>query len=559
MNNVDNFWLCMDEPTNLMVITAFMEFDEPIDFERLKSTIDVRLARFDRFRKRVVKPVSGVGVPHWEFDRNYDIRSHVHRLALPSPGDKAELQEMVSNLTTAPLDLSKPLWQVYLIENYENGCVVFFKIHHCIADGIALIHVLLSAADTEANAPWPESRPVKKEKSFSLDRILPFGSTIKSVQNLAKSTRKVGKLLAREGLDTISHPGRLVEMTKAATGLTADAASLLSRLTIMPSDPDTPFKGRLGVRKTVAWTEPMPLDKIKTVGRAIDTTTLNDVLIATVTGALRRYLKKRNVRVNDLDLRVAVPVNIRKPGTEFELGNKFSTVFLALPVYLEDPVLRLKEVKRRMDNLKHSMDAVVGYGLMSALGVLPPNMAKKAAHLFGNKASGVMTNVPGPRQPLYFSGSKIRNLMFWVPRAGKVGLGISILSYDGEVTVGVASDEGLLPDPEVLLEGFEEEFNYLLELVKSGKIYHGPLVLHDRYQEAQQKKIEKPETRDADSPRQCKALTKAGKRCRRRAMPGSDFCNTHKSDPRVAQFRKIRTETEDDRQAQVAQSIAGIM
>lgn len=235
------------------------------------------------------------------------------------------------------------------------------------------------------------------------------------------------------------------------------------------------------------------------------------MLIATVTGAMRRYLKSRNYPVNKLDLRVTVPVNIRKPGTEFELGNRFSLVFLALPVYLEDPILRLKEVNRRMNRLKKSSDPYVNFGFLSAMGMLPPGIAKNMAHLFGNKASAVLTNVPGPREPLYFAGKKINNIMFWVPRSGAVGLGISILSYDGKVTVGLAADEGLMPDPEVFLEDFEDEFNYLLGLVKSGKIFDEPLVLHDRYQEAR-----------------CKALTKSGEQCKKRSMPGSEYCSIHR-------------------------------
>jgi hypothetical protein len=247
---------------------------------------------------------------------------------------------------------------------------------------------------------------------------------------------------------------------------------------------------------------------------------------------MRRYLKTRNVAVNELDLRVTIPVNIRKSGTEFELGNKFSLVFLPLPVYLKDPVLRLKEVKRRMDHLKNSADPYINFGLVGAIGYLPPGLAKKAAQLFGNKASGVMTNVPGPRQPLYFAGSQIDNLMFWVPRSGAIGLGISILSYDGKVTVGIASDEGLMPDPEVLLEGFEEEFNYLLELVQTGKIYDKPLVLHDRYSESQTAAKDKKDKKATASLKKtgsavCRAKTKSGRPCKNKALSDSDYCKIH--------------------------------
>jgi WS/DGAT/MGAT family acyltransferase len=315
----------------------------------------------------------------------------------------------------------------------------------------------------------------------------------------------------------------------------------------MSSDPKTAFKGKLGVRKRVAWTEPMLLDKIKKVGKAISTATLNDVLIATVTGAMRRYLKTRKTPVNKLNLRVTVPVNIRKPGTEFELGNKFSLVFLPLPVNLDDPVLRLKEVKRRMDQLKKSPDPYINFGLLSAMGYLPPKVAKKAAALFGNKASGVLTNVPGPRQPLYFAGQKISNLMVWVPRSGQIGLGVSILSYNGKVTIGIASDEGLMPDPEVLLEGFEEEFNNLLDLVQSGKIYDEPLVLHDRYKESQaaEKEADSSESPRSSQPKAspaevCKAITQRGKPCKNKALESSDYCSAHQDYAEAEEDTQLR-------------------
>ncbi|RPJ82527.1 MAG: wax ester/triacylglycerol synthase family O-acyltransferase [Deltaproteobacteria bacterium] len=530
MTNADNFWLCMDEPTNLMVITAFMEFKEPVDFKRLQATIDCRLASFPRFQMRVVRPKSGVGMPSWEMDPNYDLRSHVQRIALPSPGDKKDLQEMISNLTMMPFDPNKPLWQVHLIENYGDGCVIFYRIHHAIGDGMALIYVLLSAADSDPDAPWPENVPRTKKRSKNIMPFMPFQAIVKSLNSGLKSSQRFGKQMVKEIEKVISNSDYRKKVVKTTGSFPTDFTKVLSKHTIMSSDPNTPFKGKLGVRKLVAWTDPMELSQIKTVGRAISMTTLNDVLVATVTGAMRRYLKTRHVAVNELDLRVTIPVNIRKPGTEFELGNKFSLIFLPLPVYLEDPVLRLKEVKRRMDHLKKSPDPYINFVLLNSIGYLPPGLAQKAAQLFGNKASGVMTNVPGPRKPLYFAGSKIDNLMFWVPRSGKIGLGISILSYDGKVTVVIASDEKLMTDSDVLLEGFEEEFNYLLELVQTGKIYDEPLVLHDRYKEAQDAaKLE--EDGDSDESKEkndrCRAVTKSGKKCRNKAVPGSGYCKMH--------------------------------
>lgn len=510
MSNADNFWLCMDDPTNLMVITAFMEFETPVDLKRLRATIETRLSSFPRFRKRVVRPASGIGVPVWEDDPHYDIRSHISRVALPTPGGKTELQEMVSDLMTTPLDPNKPLWQVHLIENYGNGCVILFRIHHCIADGIALVQVLLAAADTEPDAPWPEDLPEPQKRTSAFDVNWPLIGLVKRVQNATETGRKLGLRLVEEVGKSFLQWNHFLEWGRKGSEVTTEVGKVLSELMLMPSDPATAFKGGLGVRKCAAWTDPIPLETIKRVGHAIHGATINDVLISSVSGAMRRYLETRNYPVNKLDLRVLVPVNIRKPGTETELGNKFSLVFLPLPVYIEDPVLRLQEVKRRMDRLKTSPDAVVIFTLLSVVGVLPPYLAKTVLPFFSNKASAVLTNVPGPRQPLYFAGEKIHNMMFWVPRAGNIGLGISILSYDGKVTVGLAADEGLMPDAEVLLEGFESEFSHLLDLVDSGKIEHEPLVLHDRYQETR-----------------CKGLTKNGQQCRRRAAPGSQYCSLH--------------------------------
>lgn len=539
MTQADNFWLSMDEPVNLMVITGFWEFVEPLDYNRLYATVEARLASFPRFRQKVVRTKTGLGLPKWVDDKHYDLSSHLHRVALPAPGDKHELSAMISGLMTQALDPNKPLWDIHLIENYKTGCALFFRLHHCIADGIALMHVLHSTADTQADAPWPKAPDKKSKKRPRLVPHFSFDSMLSTARGKVVKGQQISKKVFQEIQKASANPSGLKFMMKAAANLPSDVAGVLSRHTMMSSDPNTAFKGKLQVAKQVTWTDPIPLDRVKKLGKAISSATLNDVLIATVTGSMRRYLKTRNTPINELDLRVTVPVNVRKPGTEFELGNKFSLVFLKLPVFLEDPILRLKEVKRRMDKLKVSADPYVNFGLLSAIGFLPSSVAQKAAQFFGNKASGVMTNVPGPRQPLYFAGKEISNIMFWVPRSGNIGLGISILSYNGKVTIGIASDKGLMPDPETFLEGFEDEFNYLIDIVQSGKLNEGPLVLHDRFEEKQsqdkdKERINKKEklVKDAkveDVPlKQCEAYTKAGKKCKNKAIQGSTFCHAHR-------------------------------
>ncbi|MBF0209354.1 MAG: wax ester/triacylglycerol synthase family O-acyltransferase [Desulfamplus sp.] len=574
MTNADNFWLCMDDPRNLMVIAAVMEFEEPLDYNRLYATIDTRLACFPRFKKKVQRPISGIGAAKWVTDKNFDLRSHIHRIGLPASGQKSDLEEVISALQTKSLDYNKPLWDIHLIENYGKGCALFFRIHHCMADGIALVHVLLSTADTDPDAPWPETKPVPSKRASDFAPLFVFNSMLGSAKDMVSAGQKMGKTIIKEARKILTKPGYLKDWGKLSAHISADAAKVLSKHTIMPSDPKTAFKGRLGIQKRMIWTEPIPLDKIKKVGKAISTTTLNDVLVATVTGAMRRYLKTRNTPVNELDLHVAVPVNIRRAGREFELGNKFSLVFLRLPIYLDDPVLRLKEVKRRMDQLKFSPDPYINFGLLSTIGALPAPLVQRAAKIFGDKASGVLTNVPGPKETLYFAGKKIANFMFWVPRSGMIGLGVSIMSYNGNVTIGIACDDRLMPDPETMLQGFEEEFNELIELVQSGKIYDEPLVINDRYKESkeqpnvavgssnlsepygisekfsdQELSDQEPDNLKSDktisssldessdelnqlngdgkSPSQCQATTKTGKRCLKTALANSNYCHVH--------------------------------
>ncbi|MBF0468703.1 MAG: hypothetical protein HQK61_07435, partial [Desulfamplus sp.] len=247
MTNADNFWLCMDDPVNLMVITAVMEFEEPLDYNRLYATIDNRLACFPRFKKKIEKPISGIGAGKWVTDKNFDLRSHIHRIGLPASGEKSDLQEVIGALQTKSLDYNKPLWDIHLIENYGKGCALFFRIHHCIADGIALVHVLLSTADSDANAPWPDvkTQPSKRPSDFA--PLFVFNSMMDSAKDLIGTGQKMGKTILKEVERCVTNPGILKDWGKFSANISADAAKVLSKHTIMPSDPKTAFKGKLGV------------------------------------------------------------------------------------------------------------------------------------------------------------------------------------------------------------------------------------------------------------------------------------------------------------------------
>jgi WS/DGAT/MGAT family acyltransferase len=532
MTNADNFWLHMDHPTNLMIITGIMEFKEPIDYDQASRTLEDRLCAFDRFKQRVVMPISGVGAASWEFDPFFDIRSHFHRVALPGDGGKAELENMCSDLMTIPMDRTKPLWSCHLIENYKKGCALFFRLHHCIADGISLVYVLLSTADIEPDGtPLFGDAPKKRRKKWKPPSFIPAGQLLTNVSGVIDKTQFVGAKMIDEWSKVISNPSYVRQLAKTTTSLSVDTATVLGKLAMMPSDPKTCLKGPLKVRKRVAWTNLISLARVKTVSKAVDAT-VNDVLIATVAGALRRYLIFRGDRTNKTELRAAIPVNVREPGTAFELGNKFSLVFLALPVRIEDPILRLREVKKRMDHLKQSPDAYVAFMVLSALGISSANIATTASNFFANKASTVMTNVPGPQEPLYFAGKKIENFIGWVPRTGRVGMGISIISYAGKVGVGLVTDEGLVPDPDTILKYFEEEFDKLYQISKTGKVDIRPLV-EDGREESAAKSVKSatekksPQKESSEESKICKAQTKSGNACKNKPVAGSEYCRMH--------------------------------
>jgi len=479
MTNADNFWLHMDHPTNLMIITGIMEFKERLDYDEARLTLENRLCAFDRFKQRVVMPLSGYGIASWELDPYFDIRSHFQRVALPGAGGKQELQSMVSDLMIIPLDRTKPLWTCHLIENYKKGCALFFRLHHCIADGISLVHVILSTTDKEPGIPLFENKNAKKEKKWTPPFFIPLEQLMTNVSGIVDKTRMIGGKLIEECSKALSNPPYIKKLINKTFSVSVDTAMVLGKLTMMPFDPQTCLKGPLGVRKCVAWSNLISLAKTKTISKALDAT-INDVLIASVAGALRRYLMMRGDRVHEIELRAAIPVNIRKPGTEFELGNQFSLVFLALPVHVEDPILRLREVKKRMDHLKQSPDAVVAFMVLSALGISSAAIAKTASNFFGNKATTVMTNVPGPQTPLYFSGKKVENFIGWVPMTGRVGMGISIFTYAGKVGIGFVTDEGLVPDPDTILNNFEDELNHLFNIAGTGELYSKPFIYDGR-------------------------------------------------------------------------------
>lgn len=448
---VDTAWLHMEDPTNLMMVTGIYIFDEPVDFERLKDTVRVRMVeRFPRLRHRVKQ--SGT-TARWVKDPTFNLDAHIHRIALPGPGDDRALRDTVSDLMSTPLDFSKPLWQIHLLESYGGGAVLLLRFHHCIGDGIALVHVLLTSTDTTADAPWPKSVPKASHEKNVGSRIT---SLFEGVQRLVVNTRQAADTIAAQTVESLLHPSHVLEVAQTAM----EAAGILVKMLVRPADPKTVLKGQLGVAKRAAWSRRIPVSDVKALSRRIGGT-VNDVLLTAVSGALRRYLLFRGEKPDGKDVNAMVPVNLRPPSEAEELGNYFGLIYLALPVGERNPVERLHLVKKRMDAIKKTPEPFVAFQILNALGLAPAEVADFLVNMFGSKSTAVMTNVVGPKQPVYFAGRRLADMMFWVPQSGRMGLGVSIFSYDGHVVVGVATDAGLVPDPERIATFFEEELDTL--------------------------------------------------------------------------------------------------
>jgi WS/DGAT/MGAT family acyltransferase len=243
-----------------------------------------------------------------------------------------------------------------------------------------------------------------------------------------------------------------------------DIAAELANSVSLSNDPITCFRGTLGSRKQVAWAKPLELNDVKAISKALGCT-VNDLLITAVTGALHTYMLNQGENpATSLEIRATVPVNLRPLEHSPALGNFFGLVFLPLPIGEPNPLRRLHRIRTHMNDLKSSRQAVVSFGLLSALGVGPALLQKPALELFSRKASTVLTNVPGPDHPMYIAGSLVTEMMFWVPQTGDIGMGISILSYNGKVYFGLITDRKIIPRPAEVIQHFGSEFEKLLYL-----------------------------------------------------------------------------------------------
>jgi hypothetical protein len=404
MSPADAAWLQMDQPANRMIITALLAFDGPLYADALQRTLE-RVGALPRFHHRVVRSRILPGPPEWREDPRFDLRAHVRFLSLPSPGGEAGLRKLVSERMSAELDASKALWEVDVIDRGGGPSALLVRLHHCIGDGVALVRVLLGLADEPAAIP----------------------ADVRGRREEAPGLREwAGQKLAR--------------------------ARTFAQLLALPADPPTPFRAPPGGVKRAAWSVPIPVVRLRALAREHHAT-VNDVLMATLAGVLRDWLVDAGRPLPDRDIRAVVPVFLGSRNGE--MGNRFGLAFVGLPIGEPDAAVRVRKLKHSMDAIKSSLMATVAFDLLRMFGIAGRYVEKIGVGIFTRKATLMVTNVPGPRARLRLAGRELSSVMVWAPTSGGMGLSATLVSYGGELRVGIAADANLQIQPEALVRDFE--------------------------------------------------------------------------------------------------------
>lgn len=465
MSHVDTAWLRMDRPENLMHIVGVMIFESRMDAQRFKRTVATRLLRYRRFHQIATLDSDGAW---WVDDTDFDIDHHIHHSLLSTREDgKNPLQYFVADAVSTALNPARPLWEFHLVDIVDANTALVVRIHHAIADGIALVRVMRSLTDEQANTPEPGEThvlpctAVDAPNSNDDDDRDPFWHTIlEPMTDAAIASIRLAGHLWGQCRRFCRYPTGIREYAHVAGAIVEDIA----RLAAMPADSRTRFKGLPGTIKRVAWSEPFPLEQVKWVSKALGCS-VNDTLLASIAGALRTYLSSRGDPVNGVEIRAMVPVNLREPETADDLGNRFGLVAVELPIGIENPLTRLYETRTRMSSLKGSYQGLLTFTLLGVAGMAPKSVETRLLTLLADKTTAVITNVPGDRQCRYFAGSRIDQELVWVPQAGNIGMGISILSYNERVQFGLVTDRNMVDDPERIVERLAPEIEKLLWLV----------------------------------------------------------------------------------------------
>lgn len=479
----DLTWLLMDEPTNLMHVNGVIGFDELPDLAAVSELIMERMVR--RYRVLSQVPVQRDGAWWWEDDVDFAIERHVRRVVLDDHGPDA-VRAYVSRQMSVPFDRSRPLWEIQVLAgpDGEPSGYVYNRFHHGLGDGIRLVQMLLSLCDsTEEAIPVAVGRNTAVEHQHPLERVVhvvgrSITDTLDYVGHAGQAVASAGRTLVSttrplelghqlgEALDLVRHPAELVDALTGIASVDNEISNSwreLGRMVLSDGHDAEAWSGHAGVDKLAAWVEGIPLDGLRAAAHTFDAT-LNDVLLAGVSLALTDYLGERGVTgVTDVSWMMPVslqPIDATLPN---RLGNHFVVVMLSMPLGIDDPAALVDEIHRRTTRLKHSAEPMVAFGVQRVIAEAPTAVARRVTEFFTHKTIGQLTNVPGPRVTMTMAGAPVRSIFGWVPTSGDQPLGISLFTYAGALSVGVATDARMIPDPTHLAELVERRLVELSE------------------------------------------------------------------------------------------------
>jgi WS/DGAT/MGAT family acyltransferase len=461
LSALDAAFLDLEDEGVHMHVASIAVFDgSPPSYDELLGHVAGRLHLVPRFRQRLAEVPLGQGRPVWVDDPHFNLRYHVRHSALPAPGSDAELERLASRLVAQRLDRSKPLWEIWLVEGLSDGAFALVaKTHHALVDGVSgvdLSTVLLDASADPAPVPLPE-------RAWT-PRPLPTGVQLLGEALVERATRpgEAAKLVREVVTAPVGLAGRAL---RAVSGVAAVAQAGLY------GAPPSPLNVRIGPHRRCTWLD-VSLDEVRAVKRALGGT-VNDVALAAVTGALRRFLLHRGRDVSGLVLKAMVPVSVRADVERGALGNRVAAMYAPLPVGLADPAEQLDHVRRAMAGLKASGQAVGAEALTGLAEFAPPTILAQAARLQARQPfhNLVVTNVPGPQHPLFLLGRRLIALYPLVPLTTNTALGVAMVSYDGRLGIGLLGDYDALDDLDVVARGLEEAF---ADLAGAAGVEHRP-------------------------------------------------------------------------------------
>ncbi|MCF7548499.1 wax ester/triacylglycerol synthase family O-acyltransferase [Pseudonocardia sp. WMMC193] len=462
LSPLDASFLFMEERTTAMTLGAVMTFEPEdgfFDVDAFVDLIDSRLDLVPRYRQKVREVPGRLGLPVWVDDPDFDLSFHVRRSALPAPGTDADLRELVGRLLSRQLDRSRPLWEIYVIEGFEEYRVaILTKIHHAMVDGIGSMAVGSLLLDTAARprpaeaggepgwSPRPSPSGLELATQAVLENMLRPRSAVDALTRSARDVREVASAVRRT-LGGVADAVRTANHGRSVWALNAPIGT----------------QRRFGMARTSLFEHRMIRRRHGAGGG-----TVNDVVLAVVAGALRRWLIARGEPIfPDSVVRAMVPVSVRGRGPGSDGGNRISAVFVELPVGDPDPVRRLQSIARQMEARKRfgrsaGTTAVVGLASL-ATPVMHEMGARLSSRLSSRLFNVVVTHVPGPPRPLYAMGARMRDMYPVVPLAHGQAVAIGVTSYDGTVCYGLDADRDALPDVDVLAEAVNDSLAELKE------------------------------------------------------------------------------------------------